>query len=91
MPGGDDPCNFLLPQTAFHPCLLPQASQLATLNLTTNPYCCDVDGVRLLGTSGQPCNDMQRYLPADARLDTMAASLESRHLAPTVRQRPLSP
>jgi hypothetical protein len=29
--------------------LLPHSSQLATLNLCTNPYCCDVDGVRIVG------------------------------------------
>ena len=40
--------------------MLPHASQMATLNLCTNPYCCDVDGVRVLGTSGQPIDDMQR-------------------------------
>lgn len=61
MPGADDPCNYLLPQQPFHPCMLPQASQLATLNLCTNPYCSDVDGVRVLGTSGQPLDDMQRF------------------------------
>ena len=61
MPGADDPCNFLLPQQPFHPCLLPQSSQLSTLNLCTNPYCCDVDGVRVLGTAGQPLDDMQRF------------------------------
>lgn len=60
VPGPDDPCNFLLPQQPFHPCMLPQSSQLSSLNLSTNPYCCDVDGVRLLGTAGQPVDDMQR-------------------------------
>ena len=83
MPGSDDPCNFMLPQQPFHPCMLPQSSQLATLNLCTNPYCCDVDGVRIVGTSGQPLDDMQRYLPADDRLGTLAHSLQFQHLAPT--------
>ena len=26
MPGADDPCSFLLPQQAFHPCMLPQVT-----------------------------------------------------------------
>jgi len=47
--------------------MLPQASQLSTLNLCTNPYCCDVDGVRVLGTSGQPLDDMQRSASERAR------------------------
>ena len=38
MPGTDDPCSFLLPQQAFHPCMLPQATRLETLNLCTNPH-----------------------------------------------------
>ena len=83
MPGADDPCNYLLPQQPFHPCMLPQASQLATLNLCTNPYCCDIDGVRVLGTAGQPLDDMQRCLPGDDRLKTLQRSLEFQHLAPT--------
>lgn len=64
MPGADDPCNFLLPQQPYHPCMLPQASQFSTLNLCTNPYCCEIDGVRVLGTSGQPLDDMQRFARA---------------------------
>jgi DNA polymerase delta subunit 2 len=83
MPGSDDPSSFLLPQQPLHPCMLPHASQLSTLNLCTNPYCCDIDGVRFLGSSGQPLDDMQRYLPSDDRLGTLAASLEFQHLAPT--------
>ena len=83
MPGRDDPCNFLLPQQRFHPCMLPQSTKLSSLNLCTNPYCCDVDGVRVLGTAGQPLDDMQRYLPGDDRLRTLARSLEFQHLAPT--------
>ena len=83
MPGSDDPCNFLLPQQPFHTSLLPHSSQLATLNLCTNPYCCDVDGVRIVGSAGQPLDDMQRYVPSDDRLATLVRSLEFQHLAPT--------
>jgi DNA polymerase delta subunit 2 len=83
MPGRDDPCNYLLPQQPFHPCLLPHSSQLSTLNLCTNPYCCDVDGVRVLGTSGQPLDDMLRYNPGDDRLQMLQRTLEFQHFAPT--------
>ena len=54
MPGADDPCSFLLPQQAFHPCMLPQATRLETLNLCTNPHACDIDGVAFVGSSGTP-------------------------------------
>lgn len=83
MPGAGDPCNYLLPQQPFHPCMLPQAAKLSSLNLCTNPYCADVDGMRVLGTSGQPLDDMQRYLPGDDRLATLTRTLEFQHLAPT--------
>ena len=83
MPGAEDPCNFLLPQQRFHPCMLPHSAQLSSLNLCTNPYCSDIDGVRVLGTSGQPLDDMQKYVPGNDRLGTLAKSLELQHLAPT--------
>jgi len=83
MPGADDPCSFLLPQQAFHPCMLPQATRLETLNLCTNPHACDIDGVSFLGSSGQPLDDMMRYLPGDDRLAVLVESLKFRHLAPT--------
>jgi len=83
MPGAEDPCNYLLPQQPFHPCMLPQSSQLSTLNLCTNPYCCEIDGVAVLGSAGQPLDDMQRYVPGDDRMKTLARSLEFQHLAPT--------
>ena len=68
MPGAEDPTTTLLPQQPFHTCMLPHSSQLATLNLTTNPYCCDVDGLRVLGTSGQPLDDMQKCMRPCARV-----------------------
>lgn len=63
--------------------MLPHAAQLSTMNLCTNPYCCDIDGVRVLGSAGQPLDDMQRYVPGEDRLQTLSRSLELQHLAPT--------
>ena len=66
--------------------MLGHSSRLDTLNLCTNPHACEIDGAAFLGTSGQPIDDMQRYLPADGaadRLDTLCNSLLCRHVAPT--------
>ena len=63
--------------------MLPQATRLETLNLCTNPHACDIDGVSFLGSSGQPLDDIMRYLPSDDRLAALAESLRYRHLAPT--------
>ena len=83
MPGAEDPCSFLLPQQPFHPCMLPHATRLETLNLCTNPHACDIDGVSFLGSAGQPLDDMVKYLPSDDRLAALAETLHFRHLAPT--------
>ena len=66
--------------------MLGHSSRLDTLKLCTNPHACEIDGAAFLGTSGQPIDDMQRYLPADGaadRLDTLCNSLLCRHVAPT--------
>ena len=83
MPGAKDPCNFLMPQQPFHKCMLPQATRLSTLSLCTNPHACDIAGVSFLGTSGQPLDDMQKYLPGEDRLETLAQTLRFQHVAPT--------
>lgn len=93
MPGTTDPCNYLLPQQPLHPCMLPQASRLSSLSLRTNPYACVVDGVPILGTSGQPIEDFLKYAQTgsetsgvnaqDHALSALRRSLELRHLAPT--------
>ena len=92
MPGADDPCSFLLPQQPFHRCLLPQASQLETLNLCTNPYACTVGGADILGCSGQNVDDLLRYVDGNAsRHGSLACSpLTSdadTHAAPAARRR----
>mmetsp|Transcript_32904 Transcript_32904/g.106396 ORF Transcript_32904/g.106396 Transcript_32904/m.106396 type:complete len:504 (+) Transcript_32904:122-1633(+) len=95
MPGPTDPCNYMLPQQPLHPCMLPQAARLSTLCLRTNPYACTVGGVPLLGTSGQPIDDIIKYEPKPSgaagsrgaetgrRLSALRRTLELRHLAPT--------
>ena len=60
MPGEYDPTTFTLPQQPMHRCLLPTASRYKTMNCVTNPYELSVDGVRVLGSSGQPVQDIFR-------------------------------
>jgi len=90
MPGATDPAGHLLPQQPMHPCMLPQCSRLSTVALRTNPFACSVDGVPVLGTSGQPVTDLLKYsAPADEAaaperaLDALEMCLELRHVAPT--------
>lgn len=86
MPGEKDPVNTLFPQQAFHPSLLPDASELSSLHCVTNPYECSVDGVVMLGTDGVNVNDQHKYSdPASGRapIDAMVDMLETCHMSPT--------
>lgn len=64
IPGASDPTNAMMPQASIHPCLLPNALTYSTLNTTPNPYSSRIGGVRFLGTSGQPIEDMRKYTAA---------------------------
>ena len=44
MPGENDPANSMLPQQPLHPCMFDDKS--GVLETATNPYICDVDGIR---------------------------------------------
>jgi len=84
MPGVSDPCNYLLPQQPLHPCLLPESSRLSTLFLCTNPHACSIGGVPFLGSSGQPVDDLSKYVAAaEEPTAVLRRTLLLRHLAPT--------
>lgn len=83
MPGEYDPSNYILPQQSLHKCMFPQTAQYSTLHCATNPVDCTVDGVRILGTSGQPVDDIFRYSQLDVGLDILDKTLEWGHLVPT--------
>lgn len=61
MPGAEDPTNIALPQQPLHRCLFPGAARFASLTRVTNPHELELDGVRLLGTSGQNLDDIAKY------------------------------
>ncbi len=84
MPGRNDPSNAALPQQPLHACLLPHAARYsATMQRVTNPHECSLDGVRLLGTSGQNVDDLYRCTDSEARLGLLASTLAWGHLAPS--------
>lgn len=58
IPGFRDPSPRAMPQQPLNECLLPNASKFNTLVLATNPYAASVDGVEILGHSGQPVDDL---------------------------------
>jgi len=83
MPGDFDPANHNLPQQPMHRCMFPQASMYPTMHSRTNPYISNIEGLQVLGTSGQPITDIWKFSRLDDRLEILANTLEWGHIAPT--------
>jgi DNA polymerase delta subunit 2 len=92
LPGENDPAGTLLPQQPFPRAMFGEISNLASLHCETNPSYlrvrCD-EGASIARTllinSGQPLNDLFKYLPSppNTRLDVLESTLRWRHMAPT--------
>ncbi|XP_061449463.1 DNA polymerase delta subunit 2 [Rhineura floridana] len=83
MPGEFDPTNYTLPQQPLHRCMFPLSSAYSTLQLVTNPYQANVDGVRFLGTSGQNISDIFKYSSMSDYLEILEWTLRIGHISPT--------
>lgn len=83
MPGEYDPTNFTIPQQPLHKCMFQQASRLPTFTTVTNPYDCSIEGVRVLGTSGQPVSNIMKYSDLEEPTDILDKCLTWGHIAPT--------
>ncbi|KAJ1821412.1 DNA polymerase delta small subunit Cdc1 [Coemansia sp. RSA 2599] len=82
MPGAGDPADSSLPQQPLPRSLLAQCSRYSGFSSLTNPALLQLDGVHLLGTSGQNVDDLRRY-SSESPGRLAAASLGWRHIAPT--------
>jgi len=85
MGGEFDLTNHILPQKPMHPCMFPLSKRYLgkTFSLASNPYECSVNGVRMLGTSGQNVNNMRLYSKVDDGIRLLSDTLSCRHIAPT--------
>lgn len=86
MPGKSDPTNLSMPQQPLNFGLLKQSRNFReskSVTCVTNPSWWEIDGVRVLGTSGQTIDDIEKYLDIDDRLEMMNRTLRWRHIAPT--------
>ena len=92
LPGESDPANVSLPQQPIHPAMFPHSRAYAAVpgsgeqgwfESVTNPWEGDVDGWRMIGTGGQPVDDIFKYVEGDERLEMMEYILRWRCLAPT--------
>lgn len=79
MPGDTDPTNCFMPQQPMHRCLLPRS----VASLVPNPYQVRLNDVLLLGSSGQPVNDVLNYSQFCTPIEVLERMLEWRNIAPT--------
>lgn len=83
MPGEYDPSNHVLPQQPMHFCMFPESSKYATFQGVTNPYQCSLSDRIVLGTSGQPVDDIKSLTDIEDSLTILENTLHWGHLAPT--------
>lgn len=83
MPGATDAASNMLPQQPLHHCLFPYSSRFSSFRSVSNPYYAAVDGIELLGTSGENISSMKQCTQNLSELECMQQTLEWRHLAPT--------
>ncbi|KAF8162965.1 DNA polymerase alpha/epsilon subunit B-domain-containing protein [Crassisporium funariophilum] len=101
LPGESDPSGSILPQQPFPRAMFGEASRFPTLFCETNPTYLNIEtnsdskessgsprpSIKrsLLINSGQPLNDMFKYLPTppNTRLSILESTLKWRHMAPT--------
>ena len=91
MPGEDDPTEICLPQQPLHRSIFPSTKQCANgpnLQYRTNPTWLEVNGIRMLGTSGENVNDICKYLPEslsalESTIDIMRANIKWQNFTPT--------
>ncbi|XP_039262136.2 DNA polymerase delta subunit 2-like [Styela clava] len=85
MSGEYDPTNFMLPQQPLHSCMFPKSGsyRTSTFKTVTNPYECEIEEVKILGTSGQNIKNLQQFGNESDSMKLLEQTLLSAHLAPT--------
>ncbi|KAF5025054.1 hypothetical protein F66182_2871 [Fusarium sp. NRRL 66182] len=94
LPGDQDPANASYPQQPVHAAMFPSAraytrdpaapaTKPGWFDTVTNPWEAELDGWRVLGTSGQNVDDVFKYVCSEDRLGMMEAMCRWRCCAPT--------
>ncbi|XP_026194284.1 DNA polymerase delta small subunit [Cyclospora cayetanensis] len=82
MPGPSDPTTFALPQLPLHAALLPITRLYRTVQGVTNPHAFSVNGVRFIGSSGQPVDSICNASVLSS-IEALELTAQCRCLAPT--------
>ncbi|CDK27276.1 unnamed protein product [Kuraishia capsulata CBS 1993] len=85
MPGENDPAELSLPQQPLHVAFFPKSRQFINTESRhfrplTNPARLEIDGLHLLGTSGQNINDIFRYVLPNAAASTGTTPTDDDHV-----------
>ena len=94
LPGVSDPANASYPQQPIHTAMFPRSRTYTAipgavsdepgwLDTVTNTWEGEVEGWRMLGTSGQNLDDVFKYVEHDDRVGMMEAMCRWRCCAPT--------
>ncbi|XP_001605019.1 DNA polymerase delta small subunit [Nasonia vitripennis] len=85
MPGQFDNTTLMMPQRAMHPASFPNARKLKSIKGVTNPWVGQVSERVIVGTSGQPIQNIQKVCGLDTleSIEWLERSLEWRHMCPT--------
>eukprot|EP01055_Gregarina_sp_Pseudo9_P000815 Gregarina_sp_Pseudo_9__814@NODE_1520_length_1527_cov_33_926075_g1408_i0_p1_GENE_NODE_1520_length_1527_cov_33_926075_g1408_i0NODE_1520_length_1527_cov_33_926075_g1408_i0_p1_ORF_typecomplete_len396_score67_10DNA_pol_E_B/PF04042_16/2_7e27DNA_pol_D_N/PF18018_1/2_9e22DNA_pol_D_N/PF18018_1/7_5e03_NODE_1520_length_1527_cov_33_926075_g1408_i02771464 len=83
MPGPLDPTLGALPQPPIHGALLPRADMFDTFHAVSNPHKFEIQGIKFLGTSGQPIRNIMTNTDYASESEALEATLKSRCVAPT--------
>ncbi|KAI9781589.1 MAG: hypothetical protein M1835_004269 [Candelina submexicana] len=93
LPGASDPANVSMPQQPIHPAMFPHSRAYTAapgstdgpgwFDSVTNPWEGDIDGWRIMGTGGQPIDDVFKYVTGEDRVEMMERLLRWRCGAPT--------
>lgn len=83
--GETDPSGALLPQQPLPKAMFGPVKDFETFSCETNPTWLNISRQTFLINSGQPLNDMYKYLPSPpvTRLGLVTSTLHWRHMAPT--------
>jgi DNA polymerase delta subunit 2 len=84
MPGKKDPSDWTLPQQPIQRLFFPRACAVPNFSRVTNPHSVSVDGVTMLGESGQALDNVSMFTKSESRLELAKRIVTQwRHFAPT--------
>nr|XP_012227934.1 PREDICTED: DNA polymerase delta small subunit-like isoform X2 [Linepithema humile] len=85
MPGQHDPTNAMLPQRPLHACILPLTARYESFKSVTNPWIGKVAECVVMGSSGQPIEDIMKATDATdiSPLEWLERTLLWKHMCPT--------